>query len=382
MKLFLVIFSITSLLISSAMTLARREKANLIALAARGEEGSSLHLMDPESGTVHKITTDHLCATMPRLSADGQYIAYFASDCTESEYELLQMQTVGDMQEVLSSITELPLIMRWSPNGERLLLSVINRASISADTIIVDTQGTQSVEGDFRFPQWSPDGNWIYGQYYRGDVGLIRIRVTTGATERLVSQLITRNPLTWSPNGSIIALARQTQTGDELFLMPADGSTFDQIPGNLPPHQISEPQWSPDGNWIAFLGQASVPDDHIYRIRPDGSDLQQISVRAGAVQHLQWSADGSWLFFKANYDGKWDIFRLRANGSTMENLTPMLGQVDTLHNSPYAGMDWHPLLLIVGALGIFTMLKVRYKIIPKNKWDESSRLNGKRQRQS
>jgi Tol biopolymer transport system component len=34
-----------------------------------------------------------------------------------------------------------------------------------------------------------------------------------------------------------------------------------------------------------------------------------------------WSADGQWLYFASAFDGDWDIYRIRLDGSGMQNLT-------------------------------------------------------------
>ena len=35
-----------------------------------------------------------------------------------------------------------------------------------------------------------------------------------------------------------------------------------------------------------------------------------------------WSADGEWIYFPSAEDGDWDIYRIRPDGSGLENITP------------------------------------------------------------
>ncbi|NTW08831.1 MAG: hypothetical protein HGA28_04600 [Anaerolineaceae bacterium] len=53
--------------------------------------------------------------------------------------------------------------------------------------------------------------------------------------------------------------------------------------------------WSPDGQWIAFIETSSMgtlhpsqPEDGIYVVHPDGSDLQRLSEQSGNGQILGW----------------------------------------------------------------------------------------------
>ena len=51
------------------------------------------------------------------------------------------------------------------------------------------------------------------------------------------------------------------------------------------------PRWSPDGRWIAFHSIRGK-DQHLWKVRADGSELQQLSPLADAI-YPAWSPDGS-----------------------------------------------------------------------------------------
>lgn len=81
-----------------------------------------------------------------------------------------------------------------------------------------------------------------------------------------------------------------------LMLQPADGGQA------MPLHQpagenAQEPRWSPNGEWIAFVGGPGygVGEHALQIIRPDGTGLRTLAEdRQGLIKSPSWSAGVSW----------------------------------------------------------------------------------------
>jgi Tol biopolymer transport system component len=93
----------------------------------------------------------------------------------------------------------------------------------------------------------------------------------------------------WSPDGKWILFSNNSQ---RLFVVHPDGPGLHQISLDISgSYFASEPAWSPDGTKIVLrLFLASTGEQHLYTVRPTGSDLRQLAGTQGSEEFPDWGS--------------------------------------------------------------------------------------------
>ena len=72
------------------------------------------------------------------------------------------------------------------------------------------------------------------------------------------------------------------------------GDSFELTRGDK---SCTAPEWSPDGNWIAFLSSRGGKTANLWRIRVAGGEAEQLTEERGGISAFQWSPDGRSIAF-------------------------------------------------------------------------------------
>jgi TolB protein len=196
-------------------------------------------------------------------------------------------------------------------------------------------------------PAWSPDGKHIafsrasglveddlienVGIYVMNDDGS-RVRQITQKTRPALGE---DSDPQWSPDGRRIVFQRfnvrtaTPQDGVALWIVNLTNKREHQVtPFDL--RAGDTPDWSPDGRRILFHSNQGGPPEisaNLYTIRPDGSDLRQLTfVHGGVTQYLgsSYSPDGTMITFgrKPETGGTAaDVFVMRVDGTHKRHVT-------------------------------------------------------------
>lgn len=129
----------------------------------------------------------------------------------------------------------------------------------------------------------------------------------------------------WSPDGSTIVFSsdRDDPENAHLYLMDADGGNQRRLVTGLEDDQVGA-RWSPDGQYILFHSNPQVdglPRFDVFRVRSDGSELTNLTNTRGNNFMADWSPDGQRIVFVSQRNGNSELYVMKADGTEQTRLT-------------------------------------------------------------
>jgi len=113
-------------------------------------------------------------------------------------------------------------------------------------------------------------------------------------------------------------------TGDkyekEIYLFDSNGRKLRQLTKNSGCVEDSEPVWSPDGRWIAFVSDRD-DNEEIYALDPSSKTLINLTKNPAEDYDPAWSPDGNKLAFISTRDGNPEVYSMNADGTNQKKLT-------------------------------------------------------------
>ncbi len=214
-----------------------------------------------------------------------------------------------------------------------------------------------------REPRLSPDGRRVaYTTEAAGARQLFVLDLRSGQTRQLTASEHAVSDPAWSPDGSWLAFVRQKA----IWIMGLDGTRPTLVADHPAGHRL--PRWAPDGRRIAFVSrrrgwsQAWVVDAPLPRrgrppakeSRPEPRALTPVGID---VEDLSWSRDGSRLAIVAQRDPDLTTMQVTvvdvATGD--ERIVAGAGAWET---SPHWLPDGSGLLLVSDLDGWFQVVRV------------------------
>lgn len=257
-----------------------------------------------------------------------EHIGRIIFTCTRGDYnQLCMVYADGTGYQQLSTLEANSYYPVYSPDGNSVVYASNQNGGIF-DLFHFTFEGSKLTRlteniGNVVSPTFSPDGKTILFANRIGDgpTTLWTVDNTGENANLLYSGPSTIVAVDWSPRGDRIAFAMSVDRPDayEIFLMDPDGSNVRQLTRGLPGIGGSV-DWSPDGR--SLLIYAGAPGDrNIFLVDVAAETAAQLT-NGGNNGSPVFSPDGQWIaFISLRNNDQADIFIMRPDGSDVRQIT-------------------------------------------------------------
>jgi Tol biopolymer transport system component len=336
---------------------------------------SKLWAVDVASGTRRVITTRD--AVQADWSPHGQRLAFWG----EQKGGHRDIWTVAaDGQSDPVAVTDDGFIdwnPVWSPDGQYLYFLSNRGGEMNLWRFAID-ESNGALRGspepatlpsnNCQHVSFSRDGRGlVYGQSTRSEnvwqIGFDPARGEVNGSASFLTQSLKRYAFfSLAPDEQSFVYLARGEPQQDLFTADRAGNPLQRLTDDVA--QDIVPRWSPDGKWIAFLSDRSGKYE-IWKVRPDGSGLSQMTYEPGReVIAPVWSPDSLRLLYQIRNLNSYIIDASRPGTEQ----TPQ-----SLANQPPSGFipwDWSPDgMLLVGwqplgedrAIVVYSFAEHRYR---------------------
>jgi serine/threonine-protein kinase len=207
--------------------------------------------VDRTTGAVHPLPLPARAYLSPRLSRDGDRVAF------------------------------------WTQGDRRIWMHDLARGTLTPVTS--EARNARAI--------WTPDGTRItYGSATGGNENIFwKAADGSGQAERLTTSDYLHIAASWSPSGQeLLFIDSPPETGYDIWVLPLSG---DRRPRAIVQTRFADayPDLSPDGRWLAYASDESGRSEVYVQPYPGPGPRRQVSTEGGTGP--AWSRDGRELFY-------------------------------------------------------------------------------------
>jgi len=299
------------------------------------------------------LTADGVSSAHARWRPDGKFLA-FLSARDEGKTQVWLLNRLGGDAERLTDTPQDVQDFAWSPDSSQLVL--VLRDASSEELEAAKENKDEKVAGRARAAESEAKDKkkapkpWVIDrlQFKLDEVGYLDRRRThlyvfdldAKSLRQITSGDYDDSEPAWSPDGKWLAFSSNRSVPDpdatydqNIWVVPASNSDKGAHPTQVTtnPGADGSPAWSPDGEWIAYVTQM---DPHLFdyatkhlAVAPaTGGEAKLITLALDRMVTVpRFSPDGKYLYFIADDDGTQNLCRVPVTGG--EIVRPVGGRL-------------------------------------------------------
>jgi dipeptidyl aminopeptidase/acylaminoacyl peptidase len=290
----------------------------------KSENLTHIFLARADGSGLVQLTRGDKSATVPRFSPDGRFV-FFLSE-RSGKPNLYRLPVAGGEAEQLTDWKGKITTFRPSPDGKQI-------AFVGADED-KDEEKRKKEKLDYKIIDTDPKNQTLYVLLLTGDV--------PAKPKRLVDSQSHLGDFQWSPDSTRIAFERRptpdADQGRQADISEIEVSTAAVRDLAATTATESDPLYSPDGRFLAYLRSAEKPNT------VDGQRLVLLSLTDGKLRELpatpdqrpqiiEWSANSRAIYFSEAKGTRSVLYSMPLDGPPIVTFAPARGRIAARLNS-------------------------------------------------
>ncbi len=297
--------------------------------------GNGIFLLSLESSTAKRVTQAPPMTEDwgPSFSADGEKILFVRSPDSGIPEEILSVpKSGGDATRIVSQHARVLGAPQWSMDGKSIIFSSdfgshpgLWRAPLDSSTVPV-----QISDSGWR-PAVAKMGYRLAYQRITHSLNIWELELgdPNRASQRQEQHILVpstsetdQGPAPQiSPDGKKLAFMSDRSGTMEIWVSDRDGSNPVQVTAVA---GAGTPRWSPDSQSIVFDANDRT-GTKIYKIKLGSAAPQLLTADEYENRCPSWSRDGKWVYFASTRSGRYEVWKIPADGGTPVQITKQGG---------------------------------------------------------